>query len=119
MPAKKSNGYSSDMLMKITGLISQLSDNELDARRHAVEGLSAIGYDVLKPLTSAMIADPNSLPLRNGAHHILHHISEDGYYNLLKPLMQAIEGAIPNVEVPAAARKLQAELAKSEAEWRK
>jgi len=51
------------------------------------------------------------MKLRNGAHHVLHHIASEGYYALLKPLMAAIEGAIPNVEVPAAARKVQSELA--------
>ena len=40
------------------------------------------------------------------AHHVLHYVAAEGYYTLLKPLMMAIEGAIPNVEIPAAARKV-------------
>jgi HEAT repeat protein len=91
-------------------LVELLSDDDFDVRWEAIEGLSAIGYDGLEPLVSAIIRNPGSIKLRNGAHHVLHHIASEGYYTLLKPLMMALEGAIPNVEVPAAARKIQNEL---------
>lgn len=91
--------------------IELLSDDDFDVRWEAVEGLSSLGYDSLEPLVSAIIKNPGSIKLRHASHHILHHIASKGYYTLLKPLMMAIEGAIPNVEVPAAARKVQSELA--------
>jgi HEAT repeat protein len=94
-------------------LVELLSDDDFDVRWEAAEGLSALGYDGLEPLISAIIKTPGSMKLRNGAHHVLHHIASQGYYTLLKPLMMAIEGAIPNVEVPAAARKVQSELART------
>jgi len=53
------------------------------------------------------------LKLRGGVHHVLHHVDSLGYYELLKPLMMAIEGPIPNVEVPAAAREVQSEMARA------
>jgi hypothetical protein len=93
--------------------IGLLSDEDFDVRFEAVEGLSSIGYDALAPLVAAIIRDPGSLKLRGAAHHVLHHVAELGYYELLKPLMMAIEGPIPNVEVPAAARKVQGELVKA------
>jgi len=96
-----------------TALVELLTDDDFDVRWEAVEGLSAMGYDGLEPLVTAIIQAPGSLKLRNSAHHILHHIAAEGYYTLLKPLMMAIEGAIPNVEVPATARKLQSELART------
>jgi HEAT repeat protein len=92
-------------------LVELLSDDDFDVRWEAIEGLSALGYDGLEPLISAIIQTPGSMKLRNGSHHILHHIASKGYYTLLKPLMTALEGAIPNVEVPAAARKVKSELA--------
>jgi hypothetical protein len=94
-------------------LVELLSDKDFDVRWEAVEGLSALGYDSLEPLISALIRSPGSLPLRNGAHHILHHVAEEGYYTLLRPLMMAIEGGIPNVEILPAAREIQAEIARS------
>jgi HEAT repeat protein len=94
-------------------LVELLSDADFDVRWEAVEALSALGYDGLAPLVAAIIQRPGSLALRNGAHHILHHIAAEGYYELLKPLMMAIEGAIPNVEIPAAARQLLAELSRA------
>ena len=93
-------------------LVELLSDSDFDVRWAAIEGLSSLGYDALGPLISAIIKDPGSLLLRNGAHHVLHHVAGEGYYTLLKPLMMAIEGPIPNVEVPATARKVQNELAR-------
>lgn len=93
-------------------LLELLSDDDFDIRWEAIEGLSAIGYDSLKPLISAIIQNPGSMKLRNASHHILHHVAAEGYYSLLKPLMMAIEGDIPNVEIPAAARKIQSEFAR-------
>ena len=93
--------------------VELLSDDDFDVRWEAVEGLSALGYDGLKPLISAMIKNPGSMKLRNASHHVLHHVASEGYYTLLKPLMMAIEGAIPNVEVPVAARKVQSDLART------
>ena len=94
-------------------LIELLSDEDFDVRFEAVEGLSSLGYAGLGPLVAAIIRNPGSLKLRGAAHHVLHHVASLGYYELLKPLMMAIEGPIPNVEVPAAARKVQNELARA------
>jgi hypothetical protein len=94
-------------------LIQLLSDDDFDVRFEAVEGLSSLGYDGLEPLIAAIIRSPGSLKLRGAAHHVLHHVASLGYYELLKPLMMAIEGPIPNVEVPAAARKVQSEMARA------
>jgi HEAT repeat protein len=96
-----------------SALVELLSDDDFDARWEAVEGLSSLGYDSLEPLIAAIILNPGSPRLRNGAHHILHHVAEEGYYTLLKPLMMAIEGGIPNVEVPAAAQAVKAEIART------
>ena len=93
-------------------LVELLSDAEFDVRWEAVEGLSELGYDSLPPLLAALIQNPDSARLRNGAHHVLHHVAGEGYYLLLKPLMMAIEGPVPDVEMPAAARKVQSELAR-------
>jgi hypothetical protein len=94
-------------------LVELLSDDDFDVRFEAIEGISSIGYDGLAPLIAAIIRNPGSLKLRGGAHHVLHHVASLGYYELLKPLMMAIEGPIPNVEVPAAAREVQSEMARA------
>jgi HEAT repeat protein len=92
--------------------VELLSDNDFDVRWEAVEGLSTLGYDGLGPLISAMIKNPGSMKLRNAAHHVLHHVASQGYYILLKPLMMAIESNMPDIEVPAAALKVQSDLAR-------
>ena len=94
-------------------LVELLTDDDFDVRWEAVEGLSNLGYDGLEPLLAALIQGPGSARLRNSAHHVLHHIAGEGYYALLKPLMMAIESSSPAVEVPAAARKVQSELARA------
>lgn len=94
--------------------VELLSDNNFDVRWEAVEGLSTLGYDSLDPLISAMIKNPGSMKLRNGAHHVLHHVASQGYYTLLKPLMMATESTMPNIEIPAAAIQVQSELARAQ-----
>jgi HEAT repeat protein len=94
--------------------VELLSDDDFDVRWEAVEGLSTLGYDGLEPLISAIIKNPGSMKLRNGAHHVLHHVASQGYYTLLKPLMMAIESTMPNIEIPAAAIQVQSELARAQ-----
>ncbi len=93
-------------------LVELLSDEDFDVRFEAIEALSSIGYDGLAPLVAAIMLNPGSLKLRGGAHHVLHHVASLGYYELLKPLMMALEGPIPNVEIPAAAREVQNQMAR-------
>jgi HEAT repeat protein len=86
-------------------LIKALEDKEFDVRWLAAEGLINIGRKAVVPLLKALIANPKSTWLRQGAHHVLHDMDRGDLNKVLRPVMVALEDVEPYVEVPVAARK--------------
>jgi hypothetical protein len=60
------------------GLASALADENLQVRWAAAEALVALDEDALLPLFRTLIVEPNSLPLREGVHHVLHEFAHRG-----------------------------------------
>jgi len=85
-------------------LVKTLEDREFDLRWLAAEGLIAIGKPAVAPLLQALIDNPKSRWLIEGAHHVLHDMDRHDWDEVLKPVMEALESFEPSVEVPAASR---------------
>jgi hypothetical protein len=60
------------------GLASALADENLQVRWAAAEALVALDEEALVPLFRTLIVEPNSLPLREGVHHVLHDFAQRG-----------------------------------------
>jgi HEAT repeat protein len=86
-------------------LIQSLEGKNFDIRWLAAEGLIAIGKQAVSPLLKALIDKPESIWLREGAHHILHDMDRGDWDEEMKPVIAALESFEPSVEVPLAARK--------------
>jgi HEAT repeat protein len=84
-------------------LIEALHDKKFDIRWLAAEGLIHIGNKAVKPLLRALIEHPDSLWMREGAHHILHDLPENNLKETLKPVLHALEDVEPSLEVTVAA----------------
>jgi HEAT repeat protein len=82
-----------------SALAATLEDRNFGVRWLAAEGLIAIGRDALVPLLKALIKRSDSVWLREGAHHVLHDLSKKGLKGLLTPVLAALEGVDPEIEV--------------------
>ena len=93
-----------------------LEDARSGIRWLAAEGLIAIGREALPPLLQALIHQSDSEWLREGAHHVfrawlrekerpvLHSKADEEMGNLISPVLQALEGIEPVIEMPRAAQ---------------
>jgi HEAT repeat protein len=86
-------------------LVEALKDREFDVRWLAAEGLIDIGKKAVVPLLRALIDDPKSVWLREGAHHVLHDMYRGSWDAVLRPVMTALEDVEPSVEVPFASKE--------------
>jgi HEAT repeat protein len=85
-------------------LVAALEDEVFDVRWLAAEGLIALRGGGLVPLLSALVERPDSLWLREGAHHVLHDVSRGRLEEVLRPVVAALDDIEPSVEVPFAAK---------------
>jgi HEAT repeat protein len=88
-------------------LVEALEDDQFGIRWLAAEGLIALGRDGLKPLLEALGQSPDSIRLREGAHHVLHDlVSQKSLDRQLLAQAQAILTALsyldPVSALPAA-----------------
>jgi HEAT repeat protein len=86
-------------------LIKSLEDEMFDVRWLSAEGLIMIGWPVLIPLLRRLTEKPDSLWLREGAHHILHGIDLGDLKEILLPVRKALEDVEAELEAPFAAEK--------------
>jgi HEAT repeat protein len=97
-------------LRSVQALVQALEDNEFGVRWLAAEGLIAVGYCSLTPLLQALMDRPESVRLREGAHHVLHDlVSQDLLGPMpreqVKPILAALNDVEPAVAVPIAAHQ--------------
>jgi len=85
-------------------LVGALEDKMFDVRWLAAEGLIIIGRDSLSPLLQALLENSDSVWLREGAHHVLHDLAQQGFADILQPVLVALEDIDASVEVPLAAK---------------
>jgi len=84
-------------------LVKCLEDEYLDVRWRAAEDLIAFGQAGLLPLLQALIARPRSVRLRQSALHILRALNLTILHDLTTPIVAALEGVEPAMNVPHAA----------------
>ena len=89
--------------LSIQALIGALRDDKFEIRWLAAEGLINIGKLVCKPLAQALIRNPDSKLLQDGAHHVFKDICEQDSSKYIQELINALEGIVPSVEAPLAA----------------
>jgi len=82
-----------------SSLVRTLEDEEFDVRWLAAEALIAIGRDALVPLIQELERRPESIWLRQGAHHVLHDLSDVGLRAEAAPVLRALESLEPELEV--------------------
>ena len=87
----------------VQALVKALEDKMFDVRWLAAEGLIATGREALVPLLQALMEHPDSLWLKEGAHHVLHDIEKARLEEILQPVLAALEDVEPSLEVPLAA----------------
>jgi HEAT repeat protein len=95
-------------------LVQALRDKKFAVRWLAAEALIAIGLDGLKPLLGELIEDADDSWLCQGAHHILRTLAQKGLRKIVEPVLVALDGVEPSVEVPLAARKVLDALTRGE-----
>jgi HEAT repeat protein len=93
-----------------SALVSSLEDREFDIRWLSAIGLIAIGKDSLVPLLEALSRRSESVWLREGAHHVFHDLSKKGFMDLAAPILTALEGTEPGIEVQGPAKAALAKL---------
>jgi HEAT repeat protein len=86
-------------------LVKTLEDRDAGVRWLAAEGLIKMRRASLKPLLHALTERPDSVWLREGAHHVLHSLTKVGLVEGMTPVLAALEGIEPAATVPAAARR--------------
>lgn len=91
-------------------LVDALEDREFSIRWIAAEGLIHIGSGAVKPLLSALLEHPDSIWLREGAHHIIHDLIErklvgKSAIDALSAVNAAINHVNPEVEVVSSVKK--------------
>jgi len=85
-------------------LLEALADKQFEVRWLAAEGLIRIGYKAIVPLLEALVKHSDLYWLREGIHHVLHDINRGKVRKVLQPVLSALEGPEPSLEVPPAAQ---------------
>jgi len=105
----------------VPALITAMEDEDYDVRWLAAESLIAIGRDAVVPLLEALMARSGEYLLRQGAHHVLDHLSgsdsgvahhqgkhqrtvDPDIQQILKPVVTAMEDVAARSEAPIAAQ---------------
>jgi hypothetical protein len=88
----------------IPALVKALRDSDPDVAWLAAEGLRKFKKLAWSPLLRMLIkGGPDSVLLRQGAHHVLRNQREDGYNDLLTTLTKALESSTAQESTPLAA----------------
>ncbi len=90
----------------IQALLEALTDKSFEVRWLAAEGLIKIGRKAIIPSLKALINDPDSYWLREGIHHMLHDINKRKPVKALQPVLTALEGSQPELEVALVAKSV-------------
>jgi HEAT repeat protein len=94
----------------IDALVKALQDRLFDVRWLAAEALIAIGSKSVKPLLQAIIDNPGSEYVREGAHHVFHDLRAGQYGDILKAVTTSMEDPTFTLDIPLQARKALKEI---------
>jgi HEAT repeat protein len=89
----------------VPALITALGDEQFDVRWLASEALLAVGGGAVRPLLRVLMERPGVVWLRESAHHVLYELTRQSDYCELTPVLEALEGMVPAIEVPWAAKQ--------------
>ncbi len=81
-------------------LVEALEDEQFDVRWLAAVGLINMNIKGLKPLLHALMERTESVPLRDGAHHVIHDLTKGELKKYLAPVLSCLESAEPTAECP-------------------
>lgn len=87
-------------------LIEILEDNISSIRWLAAEGLVRVGAPAIRPLLKELIERPDSILLRDGAHHIFKEFIKYQHKKQLRPLLSALETTGIPEQVPVIADEI-------------
>jgi HEAT repeat protein len=87
-------------------LVEALGDKDFDIRYLAAKGLIQHRNSALVPLMDGLISHSKSPWFRDGARHVLSDFSHSGSRKLLSPLIDALKGPAPALQVPLEAQKV-------------
>jgi HEAT repeat protein len=82
-----------------TAFVKALEDDDSGVRWLAAEGLARLAPEGWAPMLRALAAEPESVLLRNGAHHVLRSVADMEEGAALAPLLEALGAAHPRVEL--------------------
>jgi len=88
----------------IPGLLKALEDDNFGVRWLATEGLIQLRRAALAPLFRLLIAHSDELWLRETVHHVLRVLDTRGLHDQVAPVLKAMSGVEPAVEVPLVSR---------------
>jgi HEAT repeat protein len=101
----------------IPAMVNSLEDTDADVRWLAAVALIRMGTIVVVPLLQALVDQPESFWLYEGAHHVLTYLARRdrkanqhptrrkySLANVLEPVVVALESIQPSVEAPGQAR---------------
>lgn len=88
-------------------LVKVLADDDhFGVRWLAAEGLIGMKLKGIETILQALIHRPDSVWLRQGVHHVLHSLHDSKLTgDSLDDVLTALEGWVPSVEIPVAAKK--------------
>lgn len=90
-----------------TALVVALEDDNPGVRWLASGGLISLGEAGLVSLLEALKQHPDSVRLREGAHHVLRILAKKGrYVEIVTPVLAALEDIEPAIELPLAAHSV-------------
>ncbi len=89
----------------IDALVAALRDRLFDVRWLAAEALIAIGDKSIAPILQAVVDNPESEEVREGAHHVFHDLPASRYRDILKPVIASMEDITFTLDVPIVAKK--------------
>jgi hypothetical protein len=95
-------------------LVRSLEDELAGVRWLAAKALIGLGATGLHALLEALIHHSDSLWLRDGAHHVIHDLVDQGpeLSQVLAPVAAALDGIEPVIEAPPAAQTALRQLSK-------
>jgi len=85
-------------------LVEALKDAEFDVQWLAAAGLIKMKTGGIEALLHALMAEADFPLIREGAHHVIRELIKGELREYLAPVLSALEGGEPSIQVPWAAR---------------
>jgi uncharacterized protein (DUF302 family) len=85
-------------------LVEALKDEEFDVQWLAAAGLIKMKTGGVEPLLHALMTEADLPRIREGAHHVIRELIKGELKEYLTPVLSAIEGGEPTIQVPWVAK---------------